>query len=67
MVYGGLKADAFEKALESHEEHSRRHNYPMFVLRKPILDGVWNKPLNLLSTIIEELNKPEDQRLEWLL
>lgn len=60
MVYSGLEAEAFEKVLELYEENSRRYNYPMFILRTPILDSVWNKPLNLLSTIIKELSKPED-------
>ncbi|KAJ5111203.1 galactosyl transferase GMA12/MNN10 family protein [Penicillium argentinense] len=66
MVYGDLMV--FYRALESHEEHAHRHNYPMFVLRQKVLegDGVWNKPLKLLTTIVEELEKPEGERLQWL-
>jgi hypothetical protein len=65
MIYGGRTI--YDMALASHEEHSRRHNYPMFILRDPIIDGIWNKPLIILSTILRELEKPLDQRLQWLL
>jgi hypothetical protein len=29
--------------------------------------GAWSKPAYLLSLIVNELTKPEDERLEWLL
>lgn len=48
MVYGGHSV--YERALASHEEHNRRLNYPIVILRKPILDGIWNKLFFLIST-----------------
>lgn len=65
MVYGNRTA--YYRGLETHENHARRFGYPMTVLRKPILGGFWSKPAILLSTIIEELEKPDDERVEWLL
>lgn len=38
----------------------------MHVLRHPFADGYWNKPTYLLSLVIEELAKPPQERLEWL-
>ncbi|KAI2864956.1 CAZyme family GT34 [Aspergillus niger] len=64
MVYGNRTA--YYRGLETHENHARRFGYPMTVLRKPILGGFWSKPAILLSTIIEELEKPDDERVEWL-
>ncbi|KAJ5689009.1 galactosyl transferase GMA12/MNN10 family protein [Penicillium macrosclerotiorum] len=64
MIYGDFPI--YEKALVSHEEHGRRLNYPVSVLRDPIIDGVWNKPLAILSIILRELEKPLDQRLQWI-
>lgn len=32
-----------------------------------MLEGVWNKNAILLSLLLQELEKPLDQRLEWLL
>ena len=65
MIYGNNTI--YEQALQTHEEHSRRLGYAMFVLRKPVLDGVWNKYVALLSTLMQELEKPIDRRLQWLL
>ncbi|EAW13442.1 glycosyltransferase family 34 protein [Aspergillus clavatus NRRL 1] len=64
MVYGNNSI--YERALETHREHSRRQGYPLFVLRIPILDGVWNKYAILLSVLLQELEKPLDRRLQWL-
>ncbi|KAJ5726493.1 galactosyl transferase GMA12/MNN10 family protein [Penicillium malachiteum] len=60
MIYGDRPI--YNRALASHEEHSRRHNYPMSILRTPIIDRKWNKYLILLSTVLRELEKPEDER-----
>lgn len=65
MIYGNNSI--YESALDTHKEHCRRLRYPLFVLRKPILDGVWNKYAILLSVLLQELEKPVDRRLQWLL
>jgi hypothetical protein len=64
MIYGNNSI--YERALDTHREHSRRLGYPLFVLRTPILDGVWNKYAILLSVLLQELEKPLDRRLQWL-
>ncbi|KAL2373302.1 hypothetical protein RJ035_002056 [Blastomyces gilchristii] len=57
----------YERALKTHEEHSRRLGYPLFKLQAPVLDGFWNKMAIILSVLLQELQKPVDDRLEWLL
>jgi hypothetical protein len=57
----------YQRALQTHEEHSRNFGYPMHVLQSEILDDVWTKPAFLLSIILEELVKPKTERLEWIL
>ncbi|EED24501.1 conserved hypothetical protein [Talaromyces stipitatus ATCC 10500] len=64
MVYGNNSI--YEKAINTHRVHSRRFGYPHFILRKPILDGVWNKYAILLSVLLQELEKPPERRLQWL-
>ncbi|KAJ5729278.1 galactosyl transferase GMA12/MNN10 family protein [Penicillium malachiteum] len=56
MIYGGRSI--YEKA--------RRNNHPLTILRDPIIDKRWNKYLILMTKIVEELEKPEGQRLQWL-
>ncbi|KAL2829831.1 galactosyl transferase GMA12/MNN10 family protein [Aspergillus pseudoustus] len=63
-VYGNHPV--YERTLATHEEQSRRLGYPLFVFRNPVLDGYWNKLAVLLSVMLQELEKPADQRLEWL-
>ncbi|KKK18795.1 hypothetical protein AOCH_006782 [Aspergillus ochraceoroseus] len=65
MIYGGNNT-LYERAIETHQEHSRRLGYPLFILQREILDGVWNKYAILLSVLLQELAKPSDQRLQWL-
>ncbi|KNG79896.1 galactosyl transferase GMA12/MNN10 family protein [Aspergillus nomiae NRRL 13137] len=65
MIYGNNSV--YERALDTHKEHCRRLRYPLFVLRRPILDGVWNKYAILLSVLLQELEKPVDRQLQWLL
>ncbi|GFG13353.1 glycosyltransferase 6 [Aspergillus udagawae] len=64
MIYGNISI--YERTLETHKEHSRRLGYPLTVLRNPILNGIWNKLAILQSVLLRELEKPADQRLQWL-
>ncbi|OOF94905.1 glycosyltransferase family 34 protein [Aspergillus carbonarius ITEM 5010] len=64
MLYGNRTM--YDRALKTHEAHSHKFGYPMTVLRKPILGGLWSKPAIILSTLIEEMGKSEEQRVQWL-
>ncbi|KAH6712732.1 hypothetical protein BKA61DRAFT_576348 [Leptodontidium sp. MPI-SDFR-AT-0119] len=65
ILYGDKKP-AYERALKTHEEHNRIHNYRMHLLRHGILDGYWTKPAYILSLLLLELGKEKDDRLSWL-
>lgn len=66
MLYG-YENLYYERALESHQRHADRWNYPMHVLEEDISVGYWNKPSYVLSLVIQELAKSPDERLEWLM
>lgn len=57
----------YERALRLHEAHSFQMGHPMFILRERMLSGLWSKPAFVLAIILQELSKPEDVRLKWLL
>lgn len=57
----------YERALQLHQTHSDLMGHPMFVLRERLLSGLWSKPAFILSVMLKELAKPEDERLKWLL
>ena len=66
------KDEATTRAIKSHKAHNQRFGYPQFVLRHGLLDGgtldgSWNKPVYILAVLLEELRKPEAERLQWLL
>ncbi|KAI9806044.1 MAG: hypothetical protein M1833_004451 [Piccolia ochrophora] len=67
ILFGGDVNPTYERALSTHETHNRKHNYPMHVLRHGILNDVWTKPAYILSLLLQELTKPESERLKWLL
>ncbi|KAI9374064.1 hypothetical protein BJX61DRAFT_499936 [Aspergillus egyptiacus] len=64
MIYGNNPV--YQRAVETHKEHCRRLGYPLFLLQQEVLEGVWNKLAYISSLIVQELQKPEDQRLQWL-
>lgn len=55
------------RAIQTHQVHNRHHGYPLLALRHAILDGIWSKPAYILAVLLEELRKPDGQRLKWLL
>lgn len=57
----------FVRAIQTHASHNWRFGYPLLVLRHGLLDGVWTKPATILSALLEELRKPEGDRLTWLM
>lgn len=67
MLYGQNPHPAYVRALHSHRIHNERFNYDMFVLEEDAVGGFWNKPLYLLSLLMQELAKPPSQRLQWLM
>ncbi|RDW86263.1 uncharacterized protein DSM5745_02905 [Aspergillus mulundensis] len=64
MIYGNNTV--YERAVATHKDHCERLGYPLFLLRRQVLDGVWNKLAYLISLIVQELEKPAEERLEWL-
>jgi hypothetical protein len=58
---------SYERALALQKAHAALHRHPLFLLRKRITSGLWNKPAFILSTILQELEKPEEKRLKWLM
>ncbi|KAK5014422.1 hypothetical protein LTR60_003366, partial [Cryomyces antarcticus] len=58
--------EVYERALRSHDAHNKFHGYAQFVLREKLLSGLWSKPAYILSTILQEMAKPVDYRLQWL-
>lgn len=57
----------YEAAIASHNLHNELHGYPHFILREHMIRGLWSKHGWIITIIGQELAKPEDQRLKWLL
>lgn len=66
MLYGPTNF-IYEKALESHAKHNKVHGYEMHVSRIAIVKGFWNKLLWLQHLILTELQKPEGDRIDWIM
>lgn len=64
-MYGDAKPE-YEQALTTHKHHNRLHGYKMLIQREPMLEGYWTKPAFLMSIILQELRKPQHERLQWL-
>jgi hypothetical protein len=66
MLYGPQN-DIYEAAMMTHNRHNEIFGYEMHVLTRPITDGYWSKFAYLLSLVVQELAKPEDERVEWIM
>ncbi len=63
----GFEDTLYERALDTHVQHSVRHGYPIYVARENAVDGIFNKIAYILDILLNELYKPADERVEWLL
>ncbi|KAF4548500.1 Hypothetical protein D9617_27g044670 [Elsinoe fawcettii] len=50
-----------------HKRHDGRFGYKHFLLTRPIIGGFWDRTLYMMSLITQELAKPEDDRIQWLM
>lgn len=57
----------YENAIASHKLHNKIHGYPHFILRERMLRGLWSKHAYIMTIIGNELAKPKDERLAWVL
>ena len=57
----------YEAAIASHTLHNRFYGYPHFVLREQVMSGLWSKHAWMMTIIGQELSKPKEQRLQWLM
>lgn len=66
-VSSGYIVGQYERAIESHRLHAEMHGYAWHVLREEIMDGAWNKLPLLMSVALNEMRKPVEDRIQWLL
>lgn len=65
MLYGDVK-HTYGRAIETHIRHADRHGYPTYILRRELIDGVWNKLVWLIHVMVEEMNKG-DLGARWVM
>lgn len=63
----GSHSPVWNRAIRSHHFHSLVHDIPMHILCSEVVTGMWNKPAFVLSVLMREMVKPEDERLQWLM
>ncbi|OJD30651.1 galactosyl transferase gma12 mnn10 family protein [Diplodia corticola] len=64
--YGKIRP-TYERARRTHDLHNKIHGIRPLVLREELVEGLWNKPAFILSVLLDELQKPAESRLQWLL
>jgi hypothetical protein len=68
MLYGAHKFVQLENALENHQEHCTRWGCELESLDRDLTDRkLYSKHYFLISKMLEELAKPEEERQKWLL
>lgn len=78
VAANNLKVPVVHRALKSHQVQNEMHGYLQFIGENEVVSdvtendpfrrpsGAYTKPAYLLSVIVAELQKPEDERLEWI-
>ncbi|KEY64702.1 hypothetical protein S7711_02901 [Stachybotrys chartarum IBT 7711] len=63
----GNPEDHYRNALQTHMVHSLVHGTELRVMCDSVVDDLWNKPAFILSLLLEEMLKPADKRLQWIM
>jgi hypothetical protein len=58
--------EAYEEGLKEHYVHDDKFGYDHFVLRRPLVTGLWTKAAEVLHLLLTELSKPEEDRYQWI-
>jgi len=66
-VASGFEDILYEKAIMTHVRHAEKHGYPMYMARENAADGMFNKIAYVIDVLLNELYKPADERVAWLL
>ncbi|PIA90496.1 hypothetical protein CB0940_11396 [Cercospora beticola] len=67
VVYGTLaESDITKRVVDGHRQHALLQGHPFQLFERQVLDGLWTKHAWLLSVLLNELHKPEKDRLQWL-
>jgi hypothetical protein len=66
-VASGFEDIVYEKALKTHIDHAKRWSYPLYMGRETAADGMFNKIAFIMNVLLNELYKPAEERVEWLL
>ena len=73
-----LDNSMIRRALRTHQRQNEIHGYAHYIATNEAVSGLiendsqkrprgaWTKPAYLLSVMVAELQKPEQQRLKWL-
>lgn len=64
MLYGDN--ELYKRAINTHLRYAKRHGYQAYVLRKELINGVWNKLAYLIHVIMTEMDKGEDGA-QWIM
>jgi mannan polymerase II complex MNN10 subunit len=63
----GKTAEAYQRAIQSQMFASAVHDTSFHILCEELSDGAWNKIAFLLNLVMNEMLKPEAERLEWVM
>ncbi|TID25708.1 gb [Venturia nashicola] len=65
-VASGFEDIVYERALDTHFAHAKKHGYPMYMARENAAEGMFNKIAYIMDVLLNELFKPAEDRVEWL-
>jgi mannan polymerase II complex MNN10 subunit len=63
----GAPIEAYERAILSQMLHTAVHGTSIHILCEELADGAWNKIAFLLHLLMNEMLKPKQERLEWIM
>ena len=67
MLYGPPAEDeTTQLVIAGHRRHAELNGHSIHVLDRQILHGLWSKHAYMLSIMLEQMQKPEDKRTQWL-
>lgn len=67
MLYGPPAEDeTAQLIIHGHRRHAELHGHSIHVLDQQVLHGLWSKHAYILFIMLEQMQKSEDKRTQWL-
>jgi hypothetical protein len=66
-IFGTMLKEPYDRAFKLQKSYAALHGYSMNSIDHNIFPGIWTKLAHILALVLEQPERPMDERLHWIL